>query len=438
MRSKLRSFVSRSHLATLRSRLNRATLSKSRSAGHSSALLAESGPLARSIKMSDTPSTTTDADNELQFTLVGDTMLGRLVDQFFPNHILTAPEDSLHASYWKQRHPDIAARYQSLGHKFVWGNTLDFFHNSDVNIINLETSITTNTEKDPKEFNYQMHPDNVKALLEARVHYCSLANNHTLDFKVKGMFDTMEHLNKAKIAWAGVGKNRDEAYRPALLRIKDTNIACYSFSDHYQRWAAGPTKPGINYLDPEGCTDADVQKLKDDIAALRADFERKGEELDIVVLSYHWGSNYCWRPPKEFQRLAHRVIDECGVTLIHGHSAHHIQGVELYNGVPIIYGCGDFVDDYAVDNAYRNNLGFVYRLRWNKVSKQWTEWRLHPTKIAFFSVSTEMWPSERQWLVDKVTMLSLELGTQMKLGVPPDLDADESQGFLFVPMTSLT
>jgi hypothetical protein len=33
------------------------------------------------------------------------------------------------------------------------------------------------------------------------------------------------------------------------------------------------------------------------------------------------------------------------------------QGVELYNGVPIIYGCGDFVDDYAVDNAYRNNLG---------------------------------------------------------------------------------
>jgi hypothetical protein len=79
---------------------------------------------------------TTDADNELQFTLVGDTMLGRLVrcgdatppaagprssfiaewrrlaqvDQFFPNHILTAPEDSLHASYWNQRHSDIAAR----------------------------------------------------------------------------------------------------------------------------------------------------------------------------------------------------------------------------------------------------------------------------------------------------------------------------------------
>jgi len=33
-------------------------------------------------------------------------------------------------------------------------------------------------------------------------------------------------------------------------------------------------------------------------------------------------------------------------------------------------------------------------------------------------------------------MLSLELGTHLKLGVPPDPDADESQGFLFVPTTS--
>jgi poly-gamma-glutamate capsule biosynthesis protein CapA/YwtB (metallophosphatase superfamily) len=389
--------------------------------------------------MSDTATATTAttdraADNELQFTLVGDTMLGRLVDQFFPTHIETASEDSLHASFWKQRHADIAEKYQSMGHKFVWGNTLDFFLNSDVNIINLETSITTNTEKDPKEFNYQMHPDNVRALLEARVHYCSLANNHTLDFKVKGMFDTMKHLTDAGIAWAGVGKNRDEAYRPALLRIKDTNIACYSFSDHYQRWAAGPNRPGINYLDPEQCTDADIQKLKDNINAVRADIQRKGEDLDVVVLSYHWGSNYNWRPPKEFQRLAHRVIDECGVTLIHGHSAHHVQGVEVYHGIPIIYGCGDFVDDYAVDSAYRNNLGFVYRLRWDKLNKQWTDFRLHPTKIAFFSVSTRMWPSERQWLVDKVTLLSQEMGTQVSLVPPSEPEADESEAFLRVAL----
>lgn len=90
-----------------------------------------------------------------------------------------------------------------------------------------------------------MHPDNVRALHEARIHYCSLANNHTLDFKEKGlmmgyrltsralticktgMFDTMKHLDDAGIAWAGVGKNADEAYRPAFLKVKGVNIALY-------------------------------------------------------------------------------------------------------------------------------------------------------------------------------------------------------------------
>jgi poly-gamma-glutamate capsule biosynthesis protein CapA/YwtB (metallophosphatase superfamily) len=340
-------------------------------------------------------------------------MLGRLVDQFFPTHITTARKDEQHATYWKSRHPDRAAMIAQLGYKFVWGDTLRFFLNSDVNIVNLETSITTNTEKDPKEFNYQMHPDNVRALQEARIHYCSLANNHTLDFKEKGMFDTMKHLDDAGIAWAGVGKNAGEAYRPAFLRIKGVNIALYSFSDHYQRWAAGPTKPGINYLDPDEMTDADINKLKDDIAARRREFQRKDDHLDMVVLSYHWGSNYCWRPPKSFQTFAHRAIDECGVNLIHGHSSHHIQGVEVFKGVPIIYGCGDFVDDYAVDRAYRNNLGFLFRLKWDSRRSKWTDFHMIPTKIEFFSVSTDMTPSDRQWLIDHMTVLSRERGTQL-------------------------
>lgn len=84
------------------------------------------------------------SEHELQFTVAGDTMLGRLVritsplstlvrrrvcgalpsdgvrvrvvtrdqvDQFFPTHITTAKEDERHATYWKSRHPDRAARY---------------------------------------------------------------------------------------------------------------------------------------------------------------------------------------------------------------------------------------------------------------------------------------------------------------------------------------
>jgi poly-gamma-glutamate capsule biosynthesis protein CapA/YwtB (metallophosphatase superfamily) len=43
----------------------------------------------------------------------------------------------------------------------------------------------------------------------------------------------------------------------------------------------------------------------------------------------------------EIQEFAHFLVDECNVKIIHGHSAHHVQGVELRNGALIMYGCGD-------------------------------------------------------------------------------------------------
>ena len=68
-------------------------------------------------------------------------------------------------------------------------------------------------------------------------------------------------------------------------------------------------------------------------------------------------------PQGDIRRLARTLID-LGVDLVHGHSSHHIQGIELYKGKPIFYGCGDFVDDYAVDTKYRNDLGFLFRLEY--------------------------------------------------------------------------
>ena len=51
-----------------------------------------------------------------------------------------------------------------------------------------------------------------------------------------------------------------------------------------------------------------------------------------------------------------------GVDIIHGHSSHHVQGVEVYKNKPIIYGCGDFVDDYAIDPAFRNDISALWRV----------------------------------------------------------------------------
>ena len=72
------------------------------------------------------------------------------------------------------------------------------------------------------------------------------------------------------------------------------------------------------------------------------------------MASIHWGDNWGYDIPREQTTFAHKLIDEAGVDVIHGHSSHHPKGIEVYKDKPIIYGCGDFIDDYEGISGYEN------------------------------------------------------------------------------------
>lgn len=342
---------------------------------------------------------------------LGDVMLGRLVDQIFPVHV-NAPEDEGHARMlFNYRGNPEFHRAGRMPHRYVWDELIDDFQAVDVRIINLETSVTTHPKKWPdKAFNYRMHPENLKCLTEAQIDYVSLANNHTLDFEVQGMYDTMKALDEHGIRWAGVGRNLEEAMKPAVFTVKGTTLAAYSFSDHYDFWAAGPNKPGINFLDVDAYTTQDIARIK-----AHMDDTRRKTNVDIMLVSLHWGPNYSWSPSEEKQQFAKDLIDHCGVDIIHGHSAHHIQGIELYKGKPILYGCGDFVDDYAVTEQFRNDLGFAYFINWDKSSKSAKSIDLIPTKIELFQATKTMAPGEKRWMASTMTRLCSKFGTKLEV-----------------------
>lgn len=303
--------------------------------------------------------------------------------------------------------PDKLAKINQEGHKFVWGDVLPLFREeTDLRIINLETSVTTHDKKWPnKAFNYRMHPENLKCLKEAKIDYCSLANNHTLDFGYEGMRETIESLKKNNIEFAGAGENSEKALQPALVESNGVILAIYSFSDHPVAWRSTSTTPGINFLD---FSEEKILNLQNHIKKFREE-----NSVDLVVLSLHWGSNYSWKPPKEFQIFAYLMIDN-GVDIIHGHSSHHVQGIQIYKGKPIIYGCGDFIDDYAIDEDYRNDLGFAYVLNYNKNSKKFEDLELVPTQIDTFSVTRNLSTRNHEWLFKTFSKLSGDFGTTVK------------------------
>lgn len=309
-------------------------------------------------------------------TILGDLMLGRLVDQLLPQHVEEL-EEAEHAAHFRRSYSQL----QDYNTSSPWGNSLELLKKSDLILANLETAVTNHNNRWPnKVFNYRMHPANVECVKAANVAYVSLANNHTLDFNREGLFETVETIDSAGIAHAGAGRTLQEAEKPAILRLRRTSsdedsseheIHVYSFSDHPGDWASVPEFNLLKY------TSAYRAKLKDLLTRAHPGLT---SSPSLKIISVHWGPNYSWEPDTEITSTARFLIDDCGIDIIHGHSSHHVQGVEVYRGKLIIYGCGDFIDDYAVNPKFRNDLSAA----WNVTVAESTVGKLEVKKLEVF------------------------------------------------------
>jgi poly-gamma-glutamate capsule biosynthesis protein CapA/YwtB (metallophosphatase superfamily) len=282
----------------------------------------------------------------------------------------------------------------------VWGDVLPLLLSADLRVINLECAITGHRRpwsRTPKVFHFRADPVAVEVLRAARVDACSLANNHTLDFEERGLLDTLDNLEAAGIRYAGAGRDAEEAGRPVLL---DGGIALVAFTDNEPPFAAGPDRPGTNYL-PVSTEPAVLRRVEEAMGAAREAGAR------TVIFSNHWGPNMVARPPEAFRRFARAVVD-LGADVYYGHSAHVFQGVEVYRGRPILYDTGDFIDDYAVDPDLRNDRSFLFRL--SLEGGEFKRLELFPVVLPYARVELAA-GDERSAILGLMQDLSAELGT---------------------------
>ena len=342
------------------------------------------------------------AGKSFKLNFMGDVMLGRLIDQLCTTHV-DCPSEARIVQSFLGAHSEL----HSYSATTPWGNTLPLLQSADLRLINLETAVTTHPTKWPnKVFNYRMHPQNLEILKAARIDYITLANNHTLDFSEEGLKDTVESVREADIKFAGAtdSTGTGDACKPAILDLQGHSIQVFAASDHPSDWKRVQQ---FNFIDYSTSTRS---RLKEQLTS--------AGPTSLRIFSVHWGPNYSWQPAREIKDLAHFLIDECEVDIIHGHSSHHIQGVEIYKGKFIIYGCGDFVDDYALTPEYRNDMSAVWQIT---VVEQGSNRRLRPIKLEIFPSRIKHFQAslldsrdpDHGWVREKLTALSGELGTSV-------------------------
>jgi poly-gamma-glutamate capsule biosynthesis protein CapA/YwtB (metallophosphatase superfamily) len=189
--------------------------------------------------------------------LCGDVMTGRGVDQVFAH----PSNPALHEPYVKSALEYLAMAEIANGpipkpvdFSYVWGDAAEELDRAALaaRIINLETSITTSENREPKGINYRMHPANAGCLTAAKIDCCVLANNHVLDWGHAGLAETISTLRKAGIKPAGAGRNLTEALEPAVIEVTGNSRvlvfgAGMTDSGIERDWAATDSNPELHY-----------------------------------------------------------------------------------------------------------------------------------------------------------------------------------------------
>jgi len=358
-------------------------------------------------------------DDTVRLFLGGDVMTGRGIDQILPH-----PGDpTLHEPYVTS-----ALEYVSMAERrngkiprpvdfsYPWGEALEELDRRapHVRIVNLETAITRRGEPQPKSVHYRMAPENLPVLTAAGIQVCALANNHLLDWGRGGLLDSLRTLERAEIAGAGAGMDEASAERPAVVPLPGGGrLLLFAWGSPTagvpRGWAATSTKPGVAFL--PSLSDQDFDRIRRRIAAHR-------KSGDIVVVSVHRGPNWGYGIPRGERRFARRLIDDAGVDLVHGHSSHHPKPLEVHQGRLILYGCGDFLNDYegiSGHEPFRPELTLMYLPRLRASDGSLVDLTLVPFRLRRLRLERAN-AEEAAWLRNTLNHEGRRLGTRLMDG----------------------
>ena len=346
-------------------------------------------------------------------------MTGRGIDQILPHPC----DPVLHETYATSAMHYVHLAEEANGPiprqvapSYVWGAALDELSRTpaDARIVNLETSITRSAAFEPKGINYRMSPENAACIAVAGVDCCVLANNHVLDWNRAGLLDTLNNLDKLRIKSAGAGRDLAQASAPAMLDTDSgSRVVVFAFASTTSgvppSWAATPQRAGVNLL--ADLSEATVARIAEHIMEVR----RPG---DVIVLSVHWGSNWGYDVPAEQTRFARALLERAPVSIIHGHSSHHPKALELYRNRLILYGCGDFLNDYEGIGGYeqfRDDLALMYFADVDRSSADIVNLTMAPLKIRRFQLVAPS-SADVDWLLRSLDRESRKFGARVERG----------------------
>ena len=196
-------------------------------------------------------------------------------------------------------------------YSFPYKNVVSIFKSDDYTIANGENVFTDNAlspiEKDHNPAYWYYAPSRFSNIYkESSIEVVSVMNNHTFDYGNEGYYDTITTLKETGVI---VG---DE--NPVILEKNDKRIGilCINLFSDYQY---------------DVCV-SNIKKIKN--------------EVDYVIVYFHGGMEYSYKPNDDIVRFSHGFIDN-GADLVIGAHPHVLEPIEIYKDKTIVYSLGSFL-----------------------------------------------------------------------------------------------
>jgi len=214
----------------------------------------------------------------------------------------------------------------------------DLFHTADWVVANLECTITDEYDPENKAYTFSAPLEAAMGLAQAGVNVIALSNNHSMDYGLEGILDTLDHLHANQVHTFGFGMNAAEARSPLILEKDGLRIAFLGYTDvnvetstyfDTRAWVADDSKPGLAWAIP-----ADIEQ---DVTTAR-------QMADVVIVYFHYGVENLDHATRYQHQLATGAID-AGASLVLGTHSHRLQEIEHYKDGLIVYSLGNFIFD---------------------------------------------------------------------------------------------
>lgn len=192
---------------------------------------------------------------------------------------------------------------------YFFQNVKDIFTADDLTVANMEGTLTTSNDRQQKTFAFKGDPSYTEILTRGGVEATNLANNHSHDYGDQSYEDTIQYLEAAGITTFGYD-------RTAVMDVKGIKVGLIGIYE---------LKDGLGRQ----------QQVIDTIQ------EVKDQGAQVIIVSFHWGTEKSNVPDDIQKTLAHLAVDQ-GADLVVGHHPHVLQGIEKYQGKNIVYSLGNF------------------------------------------------------------------------------------------------